>query len=186
MPTFDLEYLKKEINFPNFVEENLIRIEDNKCYKQLIFELKDKFYEIMFCNQVDRHEDYDDYFSIICEGKVPCTEVEKFEVTSHIWKSKDSIEQLNKQIEQMREDIVNELKDFPLTKLENITIMFGNKHKGKSVRQVYIQDKEFIKWIKNNPPTYNSFNKYVQEKERSRLALILYMESIEYLGFQGY
>ena len=51
---------------------------------------------------------------------------------------------------------------------------------------MYIQDKEFIKWIKNNPPTYNSFNKYVQEKERSRLALILYMESIEYLGFQGY
>ncbi len=185
MTIFNYEDLKEDINFPCFIEENIIKLDKDECYKQLIFEYDNKYYEVVAELELSKHDDYDYYFSTVCQGKVICQEVEKLEVNVQVWKSKQSMVELEEQLKKMRKSITKELSNMSIPELGNIIVQFGNKHKGKTVKQVYSEDKEFIVWTKNNPPVYNVFNKFVYEKEKSRLAMIIYMESIEYLNFQG-
>ena len=181
---FDYNLLKNEIGFPVFIEENIIKIEDGMCFKQLIFSFKGSFYEIEgFALPVDKHNEYDLFFA--SQGIIKCNEVERVEIVSHTWRKKDSIDELDKKIEDLRKDLSLELERLSMNSLGEIIVSFGNKYRGLTVKEIHNKDKKYIEWLRDNPPQYNVINDYVRDKERSRLALILYMDSLEFLYQQG-
>ena len=173
--------LKKHRGFP--LEKNIIKIEDGQVFYEIIFEYHDNFYKIENISlNLDKYNDLDYYFEIIKENEVKAILVEKVETVTYTWKTVEENDQiLKKEIE----TINDELSKLSLGELGKIVNIYGKKHKGKTVEYIYNNDVDFIKWVKENPPKYSQFNEYVRKKERSRLALIYYLEGRLFLQKQA-
>jgi len=183
MIEFNYDKLREVIGFPTFIEENVLKIEQGVCFKQLVFEYEGLFYEIEGAIlPLDKHDDYEAYFEVECNGKVICKQVELVEVQTHAWIAKNGIK---KEVEQLRIELSNELRKLPISDIEKIKVSLGKKYKGKTVKEIYCTDSDFIVWCKNNPPVYKLINKFVRDKEKGRLAMIVYYDMVDFLKNQG-
>lgn len=86
--------------------------------------------------------------------------------------------------EQYKKEIEN-LENKSLEELGNIVNLFGNKYKGKLIKEIYKENPGYFEWLKTlNNDNYIG-NKYYFDIEYSKRAMIIYYDIMDYLKNVG-